>query len=55
MKRKRKKNKGGAKKTISMKFNMKHVKDKIVPSPLKCASTPKNRGCTFGNDVLFRS
>jgi hypothetical protein len=37
MEGKRKKNKGGAKKTISMKFDMKHTKKKIVPSPLKCA------------------
>jgi hypothetical protein len=43
MEGKRKKNKDGGKKTISMKFNMKHIMKKIFPSPLKRASTPKNR------------
>jgi hypothetical protein len=51
MKGKRKKNKGGAKKTISMKFNMKHIKKKIVPSSLKCASTPKNKVARIQGEV----
>jgi hypothetical protein len=41
-----------AKKTISMKFNMKHIKKKIVLSPLKCASPPKNRVARIQGEVI---